>query len=245
MMADNRICIVVPVFDHENGLRRTIAALEAYDLKCLLVDDGSGAPCRAAIDDVAAVNPWVSVLRRRTNGGKGAAVKDGLRWTLEHGFTHALQIDADLQHDPRDIPKFLAIAAQYPDSYVIGKPIFDASMPTVRRFARHLTHFWVRINTLSLAIEDSMCGFRIYPLTQAVALLDEEHIGDRMDFDIEVLVKAHWRGGRFKNVSTRVRYPIDGVSHFHLLKDNILIAGMHARCFFSMLMRLPRRGRRR
>lgn len=243
-MADNRVCIVVPVFDHEHGLRSTIAALKPYDLNCLLVDDGSGASCRAAIDDVASDNRGVGVLRRQANGGKGAAVKDGLRWALAHGFTHALQIDADHQHDAADIPKFLAIAAQHPDSYVIGTPIFDASMPRVRRFARHLTHFWVRINTLSLAIKDSMCGFRVYPLTQVVALLDKEHIGDRMDFDIEVLVKAHWHGARFENVPTRVRYPIDGVSHFRLLKDNILITRMHTRCFFSMLVRLPKRGRR-
>jgi hypothetical protein len=84
-----------------------------------------------------------------------------------------------------------------------------------------------------------MCGFRVYPLAAVVAMLEQEFCGDRMDFDTEVMVRWHWRGGRVVGLSTRVNYPLDGVSHFRMLHDNLLLTAMHARLFFGMLLRLP------
>jgi hypothetical protein len=84
-----------------------------------------------------------------------------------------------------------------------------------------------------------MCGFRVYPVATLVALLDAEPVGARMDFDIEVLVRLHWRGTGMRWVATRVRYPADGVSHFRLVLDNALITRLHARLFLGMLVRLP------
>ena len=105
---------------------------------------------------------------------------------------------------------------------------------------RYLTHVWVWINTLSFAIRDSMCGFRVYPLPPVLRLMDEETIGLRMDFDVEVLVRLFWRGIVVHNLPTRVTYPLDGVSHFDVWRDNVRISRMHARLFFGMLRRLPR-----
>jgi len=175
-------------------------------------------------------------------------VKDGLRMAHDRGYTHALQIDADRQHDCADIERFLREAQSNPHAFIIGAARFDASIPTHRRLARGLTHLWVWINTLSFDIEDSMCGFRVYPLAIVTPLLDEPCLGDRMEFDMEILVRAHWRGHTFVNVPTKVEYPVTGVSHFRLVRDNVLISAMHARLFFGMLFRLPalvwRRARR-
>ena len=60
-----------------------------------------------------------------------------------------------------------------------------------------------------------------------------------MDFDTEVVVRWVWQGGGVRNLPTNVRYPVDGVSHFNAVKDNVLISRMHARLFFGMLCRLP------
>ena len=151
-----------------------------------------------------------------------------------------LQIDADGQHDPADIPRFLARARAHPDDVVCGVPRYDASVPKGRLYGRYLTHVWVWINTLSFAIRDSMCGFRVYPLPPVLRLMDEETIGLRMDFDVEVLVRLFWRGIVVHNLPTRVTYPLDGVSHFDVWRDNVRISRMHARLFFGMLRRLPR-----
>jgi hypothetical protein len=85
-----------------------------------------------------------------------------------------------------------------------------------------------------------MCGFRVYPLRTVLALADSEPMGERMDFDTEVVVRLHWRGVPIIEIPTRVLYPQDGVSHFQLWRDNVLISRMHARLFFGMLRRFPR-----
>ena len=92
------------------------------------------------------------MIRRDSNGGKGAAVKTGLAAARELGFTHALQIDADGQHDTADIPKFLARAAERPQAAVLGHPVYDASMPRGRIAAHALTNFMVFLQTGGRAI---------------------------------------------------------------------------------------------
>ena len=240
-MADSfRPCLVVPVYNHALALPRTLAALSSTNLHCIVIDDGSDAECAHVIDLLAAQYARVETIRLPQNRGKGAAMKVALRHASAAGFTHALQIDADNQHDASDVPAFLDAARRDPEAVVVGTARFDASAPRVRRSARRLTHFWVHVNTLSGDIEDALCGFRVYPLAATVAALDRYRLGDRMDFDIEILVKLHWSGLSFRCVPTQVRYPADGVSHFRLLRDNALISQMHARCFFGVLLRSPR-----
>lgn len=233
--------VVIPVFDHEHAIATMVEGVLAADVPCLLVDDGSGAPCARELDRLAALHaPRVRLLRLPANRGKGGAVLAGFRQAGGEGYSHVLQIDADGQHDPADIPKFLALARAHPGDIVCGVPLYDASVPKGRLYGRYLTHVWVWINTLSFAIRDSMCGFRVYPLPPVLRLMDEETIGMRMDFDVEVLVRLFWRGVVVRNLPTRVTYPLDGVSHFDVWRDNVRISRMHARLFFGMLRRLPR-----
>lgn len=236
-----RTWVLIPVYDHERAIGRVVQGVLAAGQDCLLVDDGSGPACAAALDALARAHaPQVRLLRLPCNRGKGAAVAAGCREAARLGATHVLQIDADGQHDPGDIPEFLRLARRHPDAVVCGIPRYDASVPRVRRYARYLTHVWAWINTLSMEIRDAMCGFRVYPLAPVLALLDREPPGSRMDFDVEILVRLHWRGVRIVNRPTRVTYPADGVSHFRLWRDNLLISRMHARLFFGMLRRSPR-----
>ncbi|WP_372524493.1 glycosyltransferase family 2 protein [Piscinibacter sp.] len=230
--------VVIPVYNHGVPAVRMVKAVRQLGLPCILVDDGSEAQC-AAMLAIAAVQPGVRLLRLHANQGKGGAVMAGLRAALQQGHTHAVQIDADGQHDARDIPAFLDLARTHPGAVICGNPVYDASVPRSRLIARYATHVWVWINTLSLDIRDSMCGFRVYPLAPVVSLIDSVHIGQRMDFDTEVLVRLHWRGVAVFNRPTRVTYPRDGVSHFRLWRDNVLISRMHARLFFGMVLRLP------
>ena len=104
-----------------------------------------------------------------------------------------MQIDADGQHTLSDVRRFVEEARAHPDSVICGRPVFDASIPKSRYYGRYLTHGMVWLETLSFDIVDSMCGFRVYPLAATLALLDRQHIGARMDFDTEMLVRLHWR----------------------------------------------------
>ncbi|HEY9103760.1 glycosyltransferase family 2 protein [Chitinimonas sp.] len=234
-------CAVVPVYNHGEAIGAVVAAIRRHGLPCILVDDGSEPGCAAVLDALAAGEPeQISLLRLPQNQGKGGAMIAGLRAALQAGYSHALQIDADGQHDADDIPVFLAESARQPEKLICGCPIFDESVPRARLYGRYLTHILVWLNTLSFEIRDSMCGFRIYPLAATVDLINSVHLGRRMDFDVEILVRLHWRGMGIVNQPTRVHYPLDGVSHFRLLMDNVLISRMHAAMFLGMLFRSPR-----
>jgi predicted LPLAT superfamily acyltransferase/glycosyltransferase involved in cell wall biosynthesis len=233
------VCAVIPVYRHVDTVAAVIDALRAAELPCFVIDDGNDGPDAEQLRRTVGDRPGSQLVTRALNGGKGAAIKTGLRAARAAGYTHALQIDADGQHDAGDIGRFLALARRFPDRMIYGVPQFDDSVPRSRLYGRYATHVWVWINTLSTEVQDAMCGFRIYPLRETLALMDRRRLPDRMDFDIEVLVRLHWAGIRFEPVATRVRYPAGGSSHFRLWHDNALISWMHARLFFGMLLRLP------
>lgn len=239
-MTDPRVIAVIPVYNHERAVSGVVAGLRAYGLPVLLVDDGSNETCRLALEDLAlAVD--ARLVRLPVNGGKGAAVIAGLREACAAGFSHALQVDADGQHDLADMPRFLAAATLEPDAVICGRPVFDASIPRVRFISRYITHALVWLQTLSFSkVRDSMCGFRLYPLRHVLEVVDRDGVGKRMDFDVELLVKLVWRGRRLRWIDTRVSYPADGVSHFRMLLDNLLLARMHLRLVGGMIWRAPR-----
>lgn len=233
--------VLVPVYNHEHAIGAMVDAILAHPVPCLLVDDGSTPECATVLRDIAAANAGrISLVRLPENRGKGGAIMAGFVEASRLGYTHALQIDADGQHDARCIPQFLTLAEAQPETVVCGYPIYDDSVPRLRLWARHLTHIWVWINSLSFAVRDSMCGLRVYPLPAVMALMHEARLGRRMEFDPEVMVRLVWRGVRVVNLPTPVTYPADGVSHFRAWRDNVLISGMHTRLFFGMLWRLPR-----
>jgi len=229
-------CALIPVYNHSRRLPGIVHRLREMGLYCLLVDDGSSPSHAQVLAALAAQDREVVVKTHRQNRGKGAAVKTGLAEAFRLGFSHALQIDADGQHDLRDVGAFLQAARRRPEAVICGQPRFDDSIPKGRYYSRYLTHVWVWINTLSFAIPDAMCGFRMYPLSQLMPLLESESMGDRMDFDIEVLVRLSWRDVPMIWLPTRVRYEGDGISHFRPFEDNWRISRMHARLFFTMLL---------
>lgn len=234
-------CIVVPVYNHEHAIGAVLAGLLRHGVPCMLVDDGSSAVCAAVLDALAGEHAGnVVLVRLPHNQGKGAAVLAGFRRAAELGYTHVLQIDADGQHETGDVPKFLARAAAHPDAIICGHPVYDESVPKARLYGRYATHIWVWINTLSLDIKDSMCGFRVYPVAPVNALAARRSIGVRMNFDTDILVRLFWDGLQVINLPTRVSYPSDGVSHFRVWRDNVLISWMHTVLFFGMLPRIPR-----
>ncbi|MFL6656469.1 MAG: glycosyltransferase family 2 protein [Massilia sp.] len=235
-----KFCVLIPVYNHEHAIGAVLRAVQDQHVHCILVDDGSSPACAQELDRLAAASPQtVTLVRLAYNQGKGGAVIAGFERAVQDGYTHAVQVDADGQHHVPDVSRFIALARENPQAIIAGCPIYDASVPKLRLYARYLTHVWVWINTLSFAIRDSMCGFRVYPLAPAMDLLARHQLGRRMNFDTDILVRLYWDGVKVINLPTRVSYPTDGVSHFQAVHDNVLITRMHTRLFFGMLLRLP------
>jgi predicted LPLAT superfamily acyltransferase len=234
-----KICAIVPSHDHHAVIEQVVAQLRQAGLPVFVIDDGSSDPTRSVIAALHDAANGVVVTRLDPNRGKGAAVIRGFELALAAGFTHALQVDADGQHDLDALPRLLAAARQHPEAVICGRPHYDRSIPLGRRVGHWITDFWVWIETLSFRVIASMCGFRIYPLAAVQPIMEREGVGQRMDFDTSILVRLFWRGTPPLLVPVKVIYPEGNSSNFKLLADNWRVTKMHTRLVITMLLRLP------
>ncbi len=233
------LCLLIPIYDHGEAIRRVVTSLQSFALPLLIVDDASHAPTRLTLDEIAREHAWVTVARREQNGGKGAALKTGYKLAYEKGFSHAIQLDADGQHSAPDVPRILSALRAHPHALVLGAPIFDDSIPKTRLYGRQLSRAMVWLTTLSFVVEDPLCGFRGIPLAETVALLADTRTGDHMEFDPELCVRLVWRGTQVLNVPTRVAYNPQGLSHFDNLQDNLRLTALYTRLLLGTLPRIP------
>lgn len=235
-----KLCLVVPHYDHVAQFRTLLPSLLGTNLPIVIVDDASPAEAFHELQQLLDERGEdITLVRHGDNQGKGGAVTSGLMAAYDAGYSHALQIDADGQHDVAYVDKLRALSAQNPDAIVCGEPVFDDSISKLRYYGRYLTHALVWLETLSTEIRDAMCGFRVYPTGPVVTLIRRKAPGRRMAFDPELLVRASWAGIPIHFTPVQVRYPEDGASHFHYLRDNAIISWMHTRLIFGMLLRLP------
>ncbi|MGB0935871.1 MAG: glycosyltransferase family 2 protein [Colwellia sp.] len=231
---------IVPNYNHPVEIESTINALSEFQLPIILVDDGSDQHTKEVLEDIAQKQSNITLIRHNENQGKGSAVQTGLKRAIEENWSHAIQIDADGQHNLNDIELFIETSKQSPSALISGQPIYDENIPKGRYYGRFITHFWVYIETLSTDIKDSMCGFRVYPLLQYKQLTEQMRLGNKMDFDTEVMVKLYWQGVEVIFIPTKVNYPESGISHFQMFNDNLLISWMHTKLFFGMIIRIPK-----
>ncbi|AUI66518.1 MULTISPECIES: glycosyltransferase family 2 protein [Glaesserella] len=237
MQAEFKPVVMIPHYNHSNTIKNVVKQILSHQLPVLIVDDGSTAEHHTILHQLAE-KERVSVVFCHENGGKGAAVKVGFKQAFEQGYSHMVQVDADGQHQLSDVLKMVELAKQNPEAMICGKPIYSDDAPKARLYGRKITNFWIAINTLSLDIPDGMCGFRLYPLISTLPIIQQDHIGDRMDFDVEILVRCHWRKIPMIWIDTPVKYEQGGISHFRGWADNWLISKMHTRLFFGMLGRI-------
>lgn len=231
--------VVIPVFNHHHKLTELLTLLTAQQLTVFVIDDGSDPSSLAKVKKITAAFEGVTLCAYQPNKGKGAAVMKGMILAHQAGHSHVIQIDADLQHDVADIPQFLELANKHPNACICGVPEYDDSVDKGRFYARYITHVWVWIHTWSLDIKDSMCGYRCYPLSAVMPLIDKKVIGERMNFDTDIIVKMYWQGTPVINLPTHVVYHSDVPSNFRMFKDNVAISWTHTKLFFGMLIRIP------
>lgn len=235
-----KACVLIPIYNHGATIYDVVTELKPLGLRCLIINDGSDSETRAVLAQLERAFSWVSVEHHDRNLGRGAALKTGFRLASRLGYTHALQIDADGQHDPSDAPIMLEFARNRPEALILGSPIFDSTAPRARRYGHWISRIWVWIETCSLAIDDPLCGLRCTPLEPTLRIINRIKCGQHMEFEPEIAVRLFWAGLPVVNVPTRVRYYSDGISHFDLFRDNVRISWLHTRLFFSMLPRLGR-----
>ncbi|MUJ22809.1 glycosyltransferase family 2 protein [Aliivibrio fischeri] len=238
-MTNFRPCFLIPCYNHGKTIPAVVESLMSYGYPMIIVDDGSENETKRILEEVTQHNESITLITLAENQGKGGAVIAGIERAYQQSYSHAIQIDADGQHDLEALPKLIAESQEHPTALISGQPIYDESVPKSRLYGRYATHIWVWIETLSFAIKDSMCGFRSYPIGPTINVLERAVIGRRMDFDTEIMVRMYWNETDIRFINTRVIYPEDGISHFDALWDNVKISWMHTKLFFGMLPRIP------
>lgn len=232
-------CLVVPHYNHARSLVRFLPRLMGLNMPCIIVDDGSAADQLVQLQQALTDYSGVEFLQHQTNQGKGAAMLTGAQQARAQGFTHIIQIDADGQHDVADVAKFIATSEAHPTAIISGAPVFDDSAPKSRVYGRKVTDFWVALETWTLEIKDSLCGFRVYPLDSFLRVFQRYRIGRRMDIDTDLMVKSVWMGVPVRFIDTQVVYVAGNASHFHYLRDNVRLIYLHSRLMLGMLVRAP------
>jgi glycosyltransferase involved in cell wall biosynthesis len=227
----------IPV--HNAGATVLRVASECRDIvpNVVVVDDGS------TDLDVPALfrGTGIPVLRHERNRGKGRAILTALDYVREHGGRWLITLDADGQHYPRDLARFLPLLGEDDGFVAIG--VRDMAAPHVpggSRFGRSFSDFWVRLET-GTAAEDTQSGFRAYPVRHLAQL---RFCTGRYDFEIEALVRLLWAGLTVKPVPIEVWYPEPGqvrVTSFRPGLDNLRISLLHGRLVGRRLVPWPHR----
>ena len=234
--------LLIPSYNTGPKVYETVRAARARWNPVWVVTDGSTDGTPAGLREMAASDPGLKLIELPANAGKGAAVLHGLQAARDAGFTHALTMDSDGQHPPELIPAFMQTSIRHPETMVLGRPVFDASAPLLRVRGRRVTNWWTNLETLGAGIDDSLYGFRVYPIDDLIAVMRRQPWMRRFDFDTEAVVRLAWRGVKPLNLAAPVKYlsaEEGGVPHFRYGRDNLLLTWMHLRLMLEFVLRLP------
>ncbi|MBP8849008.1 MAG: DUF2062 domain-containing protein [Breznakibacter sp.] len=206
--------VLIPTYNNNGTIAKVISEVKEYASDVLVVNDGSTDNTEEIISGINGI----SIISYKKNRGKGYALKTGLKRARQMGFRYAITIDSDGQHYPSDIPVFIEQIEQTPDSLIIGARNLNAeNMPGKNSFANKFSNFWFKVET-GITLADTQSGFRLYPLAKLERM---KFITPRYEFEVEVIVKAAWRGVNVINIPIRVFYPNkeERISHFRPLQD--------------------------
>jgi glycosyltransferase involved in cell wall biosynthesis len=209
-------CVVVATFNNEQTLAGVLDGILAYTSDVVLVNDGSQDSTAAILEKYS----QITQVHLPKNKGKGYALKKGFKKAVELGFDYAITLDTDGQHFPSDIPLFVEAlkTSETLEVLIIGDRNMnteDVLVSSAR--GNRMSGYWVRSVT-GLSLTDTQSGFRLYPI-KAMQEIVFFWSTRKFEFELEVIVKSHWRGIKIVNIPIQILYPKDRVSHFRPFMD--------------------------
>ncbi len=212
-LASINACVIIPTYNNGKTLRRVLDGVRNYTARIIVVNDGATDDTR----DILNQYPSITTIHLPKNMGKGKALRTGFEEAFKQGFDYAITIDSDGQHFPEDIPTFVRDIEENGNGLLIGARNMDqADVPHKSSFGNRFSNFWFRFET-GITLTDTQSGFRLYPLKEIQPI---RFYTSKFEFEIEVIVKAAWRGTPVRNVPVRVLYdPSERVSHFRPFRD--------------------------
>ena len=209
-----RCVVLMPTYNNAGTIATVINDVKEFATDVIVVNDGSTDETAQILASIEGIK----VIDYPNNKGKGYALKLGLQKAYEWGYRYAITIDSDGQHYADDIPTFLDKIEEKPDSLLIGARNLTAeNMPSKNTFANRFSNFWYKVET-GQELSDTQSGYRLYPLER---LQNIHFLTRRYEFEVEIIVRAAWRGVNVENIPIKVYYPPveERVSHFRPLQD--------------------------
>jgi glycosyltransferase involved in cell wall biosynthesis len=206
------VCVIVPTYNNHKTLARVLDSVLEYTTNVIVVNDGS-------TDSTAEILKNYSNLTKihhPKNAGKGIALQNGFKKALTLGFDYVITIDSDGQHFASDIPLFINEINVNGEALLIGsRNMTQENVPKKSSFGNKFSNFWFWFET-GIKLEDTQSGYRLYPVKK----IPKKYFTNKFEFEIEVIVRAAWKGITVKNIPIQVLYdPTERVSHFRPFKD--------------------------
>ena len=216
------LCVLIPAYNAEGTLKGVIEGVKRSHLDIIVVDDGS-------TDSTPRIGRemGVTLLRHPKNRGKGRALRTGFTYVMEHGYEAVITLDADAQHDPAEIPRFVELYREQGPGIIIGSRAAQFSeMPWLRRFWNRLGAKAVSRLTKTL-VSDSQSGYR---LIRTEVIRDVKLTTSTYETEMELMIKACKKGYSVLNISIASR-SINGTttSHFRPVVDTFKICMLYLR----------------
>jgi glycosyltransferase involved in cell wall biosynthesis len=211
MTGRDAVCGVIAAYNARETITDVVRGVRRYLDVVLVADDG----CTDGTGE-AARQAGAEVIRLGRNYGKGHALRALFAEARRRGFSAVVALDADGQHDPEDIPAFLRAHRANPDAVVTGSRLGDTDgIPRYRRNSMLVARFFVSL-AANQFIEDTQCGFRLYPLAviESLALVTERYVTET-----EILIKAGDSGRTVRSLSVKALYPPGHPTHFRSVPD--------------------------
>ena len=209
-----QVCVVIPTYNNQGTLAAIITDVLGYTNQVIVVNDGSTDDTQAIIQSF----PQIQSVSYTGNVGKGWALRKAFEFAAEQGYKYAITIDSDGQHFASDLPAFIEKLEWEPHSLIIGsRNMEQSSVPGKSSFGHKFSNFWFWVET-GIKCPDTQSGYRLYPIH---LLKNIKFITRKYEFEIEVIVRAAWRGINIAWVPVTVYYaPKETrISHFRPFQD--------------------------
>ena len=214
-----RACVLIPTYNNAGTLEQVLQDVLSYTSHVIVINDGSTDETGAILERF----PQVHTISYTPNRGKGCALRTGFREAYDRGYAYAVVMDSDGQHYASDLPRFLERLEQQPGALIIGARNMQVdNVPQKSSFGNRFSNFWFWVNT-GIRLPDTQSGYRLYPLQP---LARRRYFTRKYEFEIEVMVRAAWRGVPVISVPVSVYYPpaSERVSHFRPFRDFVRIS---------------------
>jgi glycosyltransferase involved in cell wall biosynthesis len=214
-----KACVIIPTYNNAATIAAVISDVAAYSQDIIVVNDGSTDNTWQVLEQF----PAIQKTSYKKNAGKGFALRKGFEAAVANGYAYAITIDSDGQHYAKDLPEFLNRLESEKNSIIIGeRNLNQSNVPGKSSFGNKFSSFWFMVET-GIKMQDTQSGYRLYPL---LPLRKIHFITRKYEFEIEVLVRAAWRGVTISSMPVSVYYPpaAERVSHFRPLKDTVRIS---------------------